>query len=81
MNNTAASIKIKIFKKADVINSLVQCMINKMRKKRKKISQILVNIQGQNISDGHGFRKPHRYTGKGTEDTGQGTELKTLEKP
>ena len=39
------------------------------------------NLVKFSSSDGHGFRKPHRYTGKGTEGMGQGTELKTLEKP
>ena len=33
------------------------------------------------FSDGQGFRKPHRYTGTGTEGKGQGTDLRTLEKP
>ena len=32
-------------------------------------------------SDGQGFRKPHGYTGMGTEGKGQGTDLRTLEKP
>ena len=32
-------------------------------------------------SDGQGFQKPHRYMGMGTEGKGQGTDLKTLEKP
>ena len=33
------------------------------------------------ISDGQGFQQPHGYTGTGTEGKGQGTDLKTLEKP
>ena len=32
-------------------------------------------------SDGQGFWKPHRYTGKGTVGKGQGTDFNTLEKP
>src|ERR1700678_3320445 len=40
-----------------------------------------VTIKPQEISDGQGFQQPRGYTGTGTEGKGQGTDLKTLEKP
>ena len=52
----------------------LQCNLCKCAAESKKFTVLLSNTHPS--SDGQGFRKPRGYTGKG-----QGTDLKTLEKP